>query len=312
MKRLAAVTGATGFLGGHVLRSLVGDGWRLRLLVRRDPRLALGPDPVELVAGDLHDRDAVSELVAGADAVIHIAGAIKARNRADFMSINRDGTREIAAAWDAHAPDARFVLISSLAAREPSLSHYAASKASAEDILHALAPGRAHVLRPTAIYGPGDRETLAVFKAARLPVHPLLGRRGSLITLVHAADVARAVLACATTAPAGTYEVTDAMHQGYAWGDVIGAACAAIGRTRRAFHLPTSVLRLVGMGGDLGASLSSRVSVTSQKVNEILHPDWSSSLDAQINPCLWRPEYELSDGFSDAVTWYRNAGWLHA
>ncbi|MEM7240118.1 MAG: NAD-dependent epimerase/dehydratase family protein, partial [Pseudomonadota bacterium] len=104
MNRLAAVTGATGFLGGHVLQSLVAEGWRLRLLVRRDPRLELGPDPVELVPGDLHDRDALSELVAGADAVIHIAGAIKARNRADFMSINRDGTREVAAAWDAHAP----------------------------------------------------------------------------------------------------------------------------------------------------------------------------------------------------------------
>lgn len=267
--------------------------------------------PVELIPGDLTDTAALDRLVSGADAVVHMGGVIKARDRDGFMRINRDATEMLAKKWRAKAPAARFVLLSSLAAREPHLSHYAASKHAAEDVLDQVAPTAPHILRPTAIYGEGDRETLAVFKAAAMRVHPMLGLPGSKLTLVHAGDVARAVIACLNGAPAGRYEVTDRQNSGYDWEDVIGGACVAVGTTRRAFRLPASVLRLIGRAGDLGAGVTgSAEMVTSQKVREILHPDWSSDRENQLPERCWSPKVDLSTGFSKTVAWYRSAGWL--
>ncbi|MEM7507138.1 MAG: NAD(P)-dependent oxidoreductase [Pseudomonadota bacterium] len=314
MKPLAAVTGGTGFLGRHVLTALTEAGWRLRLLVRSDPDLEAGECPVDLIPGDLSDDNALRALCQGADAVIHIAGAIKGRTRADFMQVNEAGTRAVASAWRAGGvSQSRFVLLSSLAAREPGLSYYAASKAAAEVAARQTGDaGRIVILRPSAIYGPGDRETLAVFKAARLPVHPLLNGPEARLTLIHVRDVARAVsLAADGTLPTGCFELTDATTGGYRWADVVGTACAAVGRSRRAFRVPSMALRGVGKLGDLGAALTgSAEMVTSQKTREILHSDWSSLPEEQPPSHLWRAEIPLDEGFSSTVSWYRDAGWL--
>lgn len=316
MKPLAAVTGGTGFLGRHVLNTLTEAGWRLRLLVRSDPDLAAGADPVELVPGDLADDAALRTLCDGADTVIHIAGAIKGRDRAAFMSVNEAGTRALSTAWmDRAAPNARLVLMSSLAARAADLSHYAASKAAAEDAAREIGdPGRMVILRPSAIYGPGDRETLAIFKAARLPVHPLLNGPEARLTLIHARDVARAaVLAADGTLPAGRFELTDAMIGGYRWAEVVGAACAVVGQRCRPFRLPRYVLKGVGRLGDLGAAVTgSPEMITSQKTREILHPDWSSSPEEQPASMQWSAEIPLEDGFAEAFAWYQKMGWLPA
>ncbi|MFO7854998.1 MAG: SDR family NAD(P)-dependent oxidoreductase, partial [Paracoccaceae bacterium] len=164
MSRLAALTGATGFVGGHVAAALAARGWRLRVLARRTPRLDLGATPLEVVAGDLADAAALEALAEGADAVIHVAGAVRARRRADFMAVNRDGAAALAAAVARRAPGARAVLVSSLAARAPEISDYAASKAAGEAAFAEACPD-AVVLRPGAGFGPGDRATLAVVRA---------------------------------------------------------------------------------------------------------------------------------------------------
>src|SRR5436190_1019910 len=121
----AAVTGATGFLGRRLVPALVERGWEARALVRRAPETGLwdaaAPD---LVRGDLADEAALRTLCDGVDAVIHAAGLIKARNRAAFFEANEAGARRVAQA----AGGARVLLVSSLAAREPRLSDYAASK----------------------------------------------------------------------------------------------------------------------------------------------------------------------------------------
>lgn len=309
---LAAVTGATGFVGRHVVEHFAAAGWRLRLLVRRDPDLACGDRPVELIPGSLSDREALAELVRGADAVIHVAGAIKARNRAGFMTANADGTAAMAAAWRREAPEARFLMLSSLAAREPELSHYAASKAAGEAALRDAAGKGWCILRPAAIYGPGDVETLSVFKATRLPFHPLLNGPEARLTLIHVSDVARGVLAMASAAaPSAVFEMTDGRPEGYSWTEVVGTACAATGHRARPLRIPAGLVRLAGRAGDLAAAITgSAEMLTSQKIREILHPDWSSERASQLPAALWAPHVGLAEGFADAVAWYRAAGWL--
>ena len=142
MSRLVAITGATGFVGPHLVAALARRGWKIRLLVRRwSPLPSLAGIEADMVLGDVSDEAALGRLVAGADTIIHAAGLIKARNPADFMTVNRDGT----ALLSALAPETMVVLLSSLAAREPHLSPYAASKRAAEGVarqpLRALADG---------------------------------------------------------------------------------------------------------------------------------------------------------------------------
>ena len=311
--RLAAVTGATGFIGGHLAGELTRRGWRIRVLARSMPRFpGVVGRPIEVVQGSLSDQAALDDLVAGADAVVHLAGAIKGRSRADFMAANADGTAAVADAWRAHAPDARFVHLSSMAAREPELSRYAASKHAAEQRLRDIGAGANWcILRPAAVYGPGDRETLRIFRAAAGPVQPMLNGRAARLTVVHVADLARAIAALAAGGLAGgCHEVTDARHQGYSWEELARAAAVAMGRAARPVPVPAIVIRALGMVGDAAALGGIAGMLTSQKAREILHSDWRSDAASQPSGNLWRPEVELQEGFADAVAWYRAAGWL--
>ncbi|MEM8787927.1 MAG: NAD-dependent epimerase/dehydratase family protein [Pseudomonadota bacterium] len=315
MTRRAAVTGGTGFLGTHLIRLLAEAGWQIRMLARRWPRPQAGAMPVDLVPGGLRDAEALARLVQGADAVFHLAGAVAATNRAGFFAANASGAQAVAQAWRDHAPQAHFVLVSSLAARLPEVSHYAASKAAGEQAVADLAPDRARltILRPGAIYGPGDRATLPLFRAAAWPVQPMLAAPNARVAVLHVTDAARAVLAAAEPAlPPGRYELADDRTEGHAWADLLAAVRAAAGRgAPRAVRVPTPVLRLLGAAGGAWSGMSGQpVMLTGQKVREILQPDWGSHPRAQPPDPAWRPKIELKPGFAETHAWYRQAGWL--
>jgi uncharacterized protein YbjT (DUF2867 family) len=174
VSRLAAVTGATGFLGQHLVSALAKDGWRVRMLARRDPVSPFwsGLTP-EVVIGSLGDRNALQSLMQGADVVFHAAGLV-AGPPSDLHRINVEGSRTVAMVAAAQ-PQTRMIQVSSLAAREPQLSAYAASKRAGEDAVRGVLGARATVVRPPAIYGPGDREGLRLFALATAsPVLPVL------------------------------------------------------------------------------------------------------------------------------------------
>jgi len=307
----AAVTGATGFVGRHAVAALAGAGWRLRLLVRRDPRLEIGAEPVDLVPGDLTDAGALADLVSGADAVIHLAGAVRGRPGA-MMAVNRDGTAALAAAVAAAAPAARVVHLSSLAARAPQVSAYAASKAAGEAALAGLDDVR--ILRPGAIYGPGDRASLTLFRAARWPVQPLLGPPGGRVALIHVRDVATAIVAAAEgTVPPGIHALGDDRREGHDWAGIVAAACAAVGGRFRPVRVPGAALALLGRLGDLAAYFPGAAPMLSSgKTREIRHGDWSLIPEPAPPGALAFPRIALAEGFADTVAWYRAAGWLPA
>jgi len=166
MRRSIAITGATGFVGGVLLKRLASTDWQIRALVRPDslhkrPR----QEGTEWVTGDLEDMDSLRRLVAGVDAVLHCAGAVRGATSLSFEGINVDGSARLASAAREQHPAPNFFLISSLAARAPHLSHYAASKRNGEKTLALNAgPMPWVIFRPPAVYGPGDRELLPLFR----------------------------------------------------------------------------------------------------------------------------------------------------
>ena len=311
MTRLAAVTGATGFLGRRLVRTLAAEGWTVRALVRRDPTDPswLGVEP-QVVPGDLNDVAALERLCDGAQAVIHVAGVIKARSRPAFDAVNRDGAGRLAAAARATADDAHVVLVSSLAAREPQLSDYAGSKRAGEDASTAILGPRLSVVRPAVVYGPGDRETLSLFRAALTsPVLPVFNPEGR-IAMIHVDDAARQIAAIAAGAPLPRPVVLcDDRPEGYGWGDLMAQAAAACGARPRIVRAPDDIVRLLGAFGALGRLVGANPMLTPGKAREILHRDWKAAPNelAKGRPA---PVFGLSEGFDDAVAWYRSAGWL--
>ena len=314
---LVAVTGGTGFIGRHLVAALDAAGFRVRLLLRREPDVAEWRDlaPPEVVAGALEDAAALARLVEGSDVVIHLAGLIKAARRRDFLAVNRDGAAAMADATARAAPAARFLLISSLAAREPQLSDYAASKRAGEEVVLERLGERAAVIRPSVVYGPGDPETLIFFQLAARRFVPLLGAADARAAMIHVADLARLIAAMAKQPPRGAAvrAAADDRLSGYTWEELLGAAARAVGNPSPAFvRAPGPLLSGLALVGDLAKAFGSGSMVSSQKLRELRHPDWGVAAAERASAPGWRARFDLERGFADAVAWYRQAGWLPA
>lgn len=314
MTGLIAVTGATGFLGRHALEALKAAGWTPRILVRRTVDTNAEPFAgAQQVVGDLFDGAALGRLVADTDAVLHLAGVVKAARAHAYRVTNTEGTERLVRAWQENAPGARLVFASSMAAREPALSEYARSKADAEQCLRDLEDRVDwRIIRPCAVYGPGDRETLSVFRLADSAMQPMLNAADARVCLVHARDVAEAIVATLEDPQSQTVrEVTDARVDGYRWDELVSAAAHALARTPKPYRVPTSVLQAIGGFGGLFTGVTGRPALLSPgKVREILHADWSSRIDLQVPSDIWKPQIRLEDGFDEAIGWYRKQGWL--
>lgn len=307
--RIVAVTGATGFVGAHLIRALAKQGWDVRALTRRAQVLESG---ITWVKGSLEDPRSLAELVRGADACIHVAGAIKGRNRDDFARANIDGTeRMLAACKDGGV--ARFIHVSSLAAREPELSDYAWSKRQAEEAVRAQAAGCWTMVRPPAVYGPGDRETLSLFQAAKLGIAPLPSARARA-SLIHVADLSAALIAAlqADSCVHGhVAEVHDGQPDGYLLADLYKRIGAALGKRVMLVPVPGILLRGVGQANAVLAPFLGRVPmVTPGKVRELLHPDWTTADTTLTRLTGWQPAISAEDGLTGTARWYQAEGWL--
>jgi nucleoside-diphosphate-sugar epimerase len=313
---LIAVTGATGFLGRRLIPALAAAGGRVRVLVRRPPDSLWDGFAPEVVVGDLNDPAALDRLVIGAEVVIHGAGLIKAPDRAAFFAANAQGATRLAAAVDASAPSAtsavRMILVSSLAARSPELSHYAASKRAGEDAARAVLGDRVMVVRPPAIYGPGDRETLALFRlAAASPFMPMPDDPEARVPLAHVDDVvARLVTALGPGWNPGIFALGGARPGGYGWREIFLSAAQAMDRTPTLAPVPAWLIHAAAGLSEAAGQLRGAPAIFNRgKARELLHRDWSVTPDEQP-PGPTEAWIDLPSGFSQTVAWYRSAGWL--
>ncbi len=303
-RRTLAVTGATGFVGSHLITAAREAGYEIRALTR-GPR---APEPgVTWIEGTLDRPDRLAALCDGADAVIHIAGLINAPDRAGFEAVNVGGTaRMIDAARTGGVR--RFIHVSSLAAREAALSDYGWSKAESEKVIAASGLDWT-IVRPPAIYGPGDRETFELFKmAARgFVALPPAGR----FSVIHVGDLCRLILAL-VDAPASvgeTYEPDDGVENGWEHRHFARTLGRLLGKKRPAtVAMPKAVMtgaahvdRLVRGG---------KAKLTPDRVRYFCHPDWVVTAEARPPATLWTPEIRTQTGLKATGDWYRAQGWL--
>ncbi|TCD00648.1 NAD-dependent epimerase/dehydratase family protein [Erythrobacteraceae bacterium CFH 75059] len=301
-----ALTGATGFVGGAVLETLLGKGIGVTALARRPPPEP-APPGVRFVAGNLASSAALDRLVADADAVIHVAGLVRTLDPAAFKAVNVDGTRALAETATRHGVR-RMVFVSSLAAREPQLSRYGASKRQAEEVVRSSGLHWT-IVRPPAVYGPRDAEMLELFRlAARFGVVPVppAGRA----SLIHVGDLARLLVALVGAAPDPAMMEPD---DGTAGGHTHGALARMIGRAvgrRRVFApaVPAVALRLAAGIDERVRGQAARL--TGDRARYMAHPDWVADPAARPPRALWQPRIGAEEGLAATARWYWDAGWL--
>jgi nucleoside-diphosphate-sugar epimerase len=298
-----AVTGGTGFVGSRFIDAAVAAGHQVQALTRRPQRPRR---QVDWVDGSLTDADGLRRLVTGVNTVVHIAGVINSSDPAEFERGNVDGTLAMLAAATASGVR-RFVHVSSLAAREPKLSRYGASKARAEELVERSGLDWV-IVRPPAVYGPGDRETLELFKMAKLRLM-LLPPRGR-VSLIHVDDLARLLLALADVGEpkSAILEPDDGRQRGWSHKQLAQAIGQAIGRTNLSLSVPTSMLRLGAVVDQLVRR--ERAKLSADRAAYFSHRDWV------VNPAkrpaleLWRPQVDTEQGLAETAAWYQAKGWL--
>jgi nucleoside-diphosphate-sugar epimerase len=298
-----AVTGGTGFVGAHLLDVALAAGHEVKALTRRDQPLR---DGLDWVSGDLNDRDALEKLVDGADAVIHVAGVISAPTAAAFELGNVAGTLSMLAAATAGGVR-RFVHVSSLAAREPKLSLYGASKCKAEQLVHGSGLDWV-IVRPPAVYGPGDKETLELFRMAKLGLM-LMPPKGR-VSVIHVDDLARLLLALAGySAPSNMLvEADDGKAHGWTHREFARALGRAVGTRPAIVSSPGIVLRLAARADQLFRG--PRAKLTVDRAAYFSHRNWVIEPKRACPPGLWQPQIATEHGLAETADWYRAQGWL--
>jgi len=305
-----AVTGASGFVGTHLIDRLVAAGHDVRVLCHRSAPARTSA--LTVVRGSLDDSVALAELVRDADVVVHTAAAVAAADDSTFQRVNVAGTRRLAhAARDAGV--GRFLLLSSLAARRPDLSAYAASKKAAEDALADVEGLAWDALRPPAVYGPGDRQVLVFFRLLKHGIGLLPAGDTARVSVIHVADLADAVMAWldSETGTADVYELADGFRNGYTWRTLIDAAARELTIEPRYMTPPQGLLRVLSHGLRAWARLTGGVPfLTPDKLRELRHTDWVCRDDRFPRRTGWRPRIALGEGLRATLAWYQARGWL--
>jgi nucleoside-diphosphate-sugar epimerase len=304
VNRRVAVTGASGFIGRHLVSHLSARGDEV-VPVRR---------PFE--------RDALASVLRGADAVVHLAGVVSAVRERDYFTANVEGTRAVADA--ARASGARLIFISSLAAAGPAppsaprgeddpaapINAYGRTKLEAERALLVLPGLRWTILRPGVVYGPSDRALLPVFRMARLGILPLVGRATAAYTFIHIADLLRAMAAAVDRGRDG-----DTLFVGHpqpvSTRELVEQIGAASGHATRIVRVPMALTRLAAIAGDLAGAIRGKPSViNSRRYAELASEGFVCRVDRLRERLGIVAEIDLREGLAQTVAWYRREGWL--
>jgi dihydroflavonol-4-reductase len=322
MSRTALITGATGFVGGHLVRRLAAAGWKVRALVRAtsDTRL-LDEVGAERIVGDLDAVNVIRDAADGADTVFHLAALTIARGEGPFVRANAEGTRNVVrGVLSASTRPRRLVYLSSYAACGPSangrprgtdetpapLTAYGRTKLLGEAaVREAMQDGiEAVILRAPPVYGPGDTALLPYFRLVKRRLAPAPAGPGLRTHIVYVEDLAAAVQRAAD-APPGTYAVAEPVE--HRWQDVVGSIAAALGTKPVRVPLPPALVRgagtVAGWFGGLGV-------FNREKAEEMLAPVWLcdlNGLDALLPPGTATP---LAEGIARTARWYQEHGWV--
>jgi nucleoside-diphosphate-sugar epimerase len=319
------VTGATGFVGGHLVDRLLERGDAVTALVRSAPRAeSLARRGVRLVVGDLANRDALADAVHDQQLIYHVAALLGAGTEAALVAANRDGTANVARAADAETVPPRVVLVSSMAAGGPAergvpkraagddhpVTGYGRSKLAAEQAL-AQFPLDWIVLRPSVVYGPRDRDSfLPLVKLVKCGLAPTFGDGSMETSFLEVHDLVEAMIIAGDSAL--SRQVFYVNHpEIVTQSQLMQRIAQTLGRSTISLPIPEWAARMaLAMTGAWSDLTHQKSILHSDKIHEFYQPAWTADPSVFMAATGWRPQYPLSRGLAETVTWYRQAGWI--
>lgn len=306
MTKIAAITGATGFVGKHLVTALITQGYQIKALTRRpQPKT----DHIDWITGDLEDKAALARLMEDADVVFHLAGLVKAKSTEDFNRVNSYSVETLLNVLNQSSAKPHFILLSSLAARERYLSSYAESKRRGEEILIEQAANLPWtILRPPGIYGPEDKETHKIFKAISARIAPLPGKSDNRASWIYAPDLADAMIVVAGNSNCFGHilDVDDGAKDGYSNQEMYDTASDILGVKPIQIIIPKSILKFFAHFNVLFSTIFRYTPmVTPEKVNELCYPDWICRGPHVMKMTGWKAKTNLKQGFRKTLKWYK-------
>jgi nucleoside-diphosphate-sugar epimerase len=324
------VTGSTGFIGARLLNLLEVDDVQIRVFLRPESAVVPLSDRVEVIRGSFSDQEALACAVRGADRIVHLAGVTKSVDEAGFEDGNVMPVRNLLAAIRVHNPSLkRFLFVSSLTAAGPAaegstgvreldspnpVSAYGRSKLRAEVLcLENSGDIPVTIVRPPAVYGPGDRDILQVFQMLAKGVLVSAGNTGKQrFSMIYVDDLLRGIMMAARAGNAAgqIYYITS--HRSFSWEDVIAAARPVLGfRKLSRVSLPVPFVFFVGaIFGAAGALRGKPALINRDKANELVQDYWVCSPHKAECDFGFIAGTSLEEGVAKTIAWYRRKGWM--
>jgi nucleoside-diphosphate-sugar epimerase len=324
------VTGATGFIGSHLIERLIAEGAHVRCLVRpvsSRGRRYLPPSGASPVLGNLVTGSGLGSAVEGVDVIFHLAGVTKALRSEDYYSGNAQATANLLRACERSYARPRIVHVSSLAAAGPSpdghllaedetpapVSHYGRSKLAAEqEVRRSTLFPRATIVRPPVVYGPRDRDVFQAFQAVARGLMLRIGQGESWFSFIHVWDLVDGLLAVSASSAAQgrTYYLANPKPIG--WAEFADVAARIMMRRARVVNVPLPLAWGVGAASDAVARLLRRPNILSvEKVREARYRHWVCDPARAAAEFGFHPELSFREGAASTLAWYREEGWLN-
>lgn len=326
------ITGASGFIGAHLVRLAISRGFTVHALVRETSRT----EEIKALGAVIHFADLarpgsvkkVLERLAALNVsvhyVIHAAALTKAKSEEEFMRVNCTGTHNLLSELkQAHVKPGKIVFLSSLAASGPQelgnkiaeaqcqpITFYGKSKLQAEAVVKAQSPAPYIILRPTAVYGPGEKDLFTVFKMVSRGLNALIGRGRQELTFIYVKDLVELVLAALTSTEQNkTFFLSDGAVYGK---DALGNAIAAsLQKKSIAIHLPLFLVRTVAAISQYSAALVNRQSpLNLEKYKELTAASWNCEVEQTFAGLHYTPTYTLQQGVDETTRWYKDNKWI--
>ena len=328
MRPKVLITGASGFLGFHIVTAAIENGLDVYAAVRKNSNIEHLKDlPVQYVYIDFEDEEAMFRQLTehGIEYIIHAAGVTKAIRQDVYNKVNAGYTLNLAKAAERLGDRfKKMVFISSLAAVGPlqnnddtitesttprPVTAYGRSKLLAEQNLATVSIPTT-ILRPTAIYGPRDKDIFIVVKTVNSGLDPYIGKLLQQLSFVHAKDVADlSIKSLFVTDAVGIYNITDGNNYNrYQFADIIKNI---LKKKAFRFHIPMPLVKSLAFFLETTNGWLNKPSVINrEKLYELAAKNWICDISKAKKDLAYAPKFDLQSGLEDSLAWYTKNKWL--